>query len=149
MPKPKTATLTLEIVNDDGSKTVVTTADLDASRLPGDHIRSSEEVLENPSHILLGMEDPYRKSNYDMGYVYDYARFLSPVEDHFALNLRLPAVEKGVTVYTITEIEAPLTRVVMCAHRSGTISFTKWTEEDAQKRAEEFPHILYFFLDIP
>ena len=54
MPSPKTATLRLEIVNDDGSKTIVTTSMLDASNLPSWGGRDA-----SPECVSVRMVVPY------------------------------------------------------------------------------------------
>ena len=153
MPKPKTAKLTLEILNDDGSKTIVTTEDLDASKLREKHgYRPQSE--NDPDHIVIGMKDPlydeerdyFRRRNRWTNQYLD----LPPLDTHFFMNLQLEPVKKNGPVYHIQKIEAPDTRVIMM-YVGGEPKLCYWTEEDAQEIAARLLHMdtIYFFLDIP
>lgn len=153
MPSPKTATLRLEIVNDDGSKTVVTTAELDASNLP--HNRHTRPT-DSPEHIVIGMKDPfYDESDWferrDRWVDDNFRRFrISSPETHFSLQLQLPPVKSGEHVYTIQTIEAPDTRVIMMYHPgTNKAQLTSWKESDVLANAEHWRDTIYFFLDIP
>jgi len=153
MPKPKTATLKLEIVNDDGSKTIVTTANLDATKLP-----ERGNTADWQDHIELGMRDPY----YDPDDFNDRRNrwvndtlCIAPRDSHFYLKLQLPPVHQSKHVYQIQEIEAPDTSVVMTTDGRGSRMIPcNFDEKTAAKKAEEFgtsgPFApIYFILDIP
>jgi len=148
MAKPKTATLKLEIVNDDGSKTIVTTANLDASKLREKHGYSRNE--NDPDHIVIGMSDPYADDDDFFSRRRHYVdRLLDrPFESHFFLNLRLEPVKKGETVYTIEKIDPPVTRVVM-ALRQGKPELQTLTESEAAGMADLYDGLHMFLLDVP
>lgn len=151
MPKPKTATVTLEILNDDGSRSIVKSSELDASKIPDKSQYASER---DPSHMLVGMVDPWRDEDSDWylrrdRWVDNMVR-LQPRESHFFLNVQLEPVNPNGAFYTIQEIEAPATRVVLC-YTGGDPIVCTWSEKDVQKKAAEMLHfgVIYFFLDIP
>lgn len=152
MPSPKTATLRLEIVNDDGSKTIVTTSELDASKLPARGARD-----DSPERIIIGMVDPYYDPDF-FGrrdrWVNDMVAIAPSPETHFNLNFQLPPVDKSKHVYQIEEIEAPATNIVMIFN-AGKPVICNFDETVAAEKAEKFgthgswnPPI-YFLLDIP
>lgn len=154
MTAPKTVTVKMEIVNEDGSKTIVTTAELDATRISprGDTKNSAER-------IIIGMIDPtYDESNwYDRRdrWVGDSRFPVRPYESHFNLDLQLMPVKPGETVFTITKIEPPLTRLVAYYNKkSKKVQITSYTEggeggSNIQETAAIFKDSIYFFLDIP
>ena len=155
MPSPKTATLRLEIVNDDGSKTIVTTSELDASKLPAWGARD-----DSPERIIVGMVDPYFDENDFSGrrdwWVNSMLAIDPPRETHFNLNCQLPPVDKSKHVYQIQEIEAPDTSVVMTTDGQGTRMFPcNFDEKTAARKAEKFGTSsaydtpIYFLLEIP
>jgi len=153
MPKPKTAKLTLEITNDDGSKTRIVTADLDASKLR----ENSRKPEDDPDHIVLGMKDPwYDESDYFERrdrWVTDTLRIPTFPDSHFFLDLQLEPVKKGSAVYTIEKIEAPATNIVMIFNANKPV-MCAFDEKVAAEKAENFgtsgPYApIYFLLDIP
>lgn len=156
MPKPQTATVKLEITNDDGSKTVVTTAELDATRLVPNRFTDPTDA---PEHVVIGMRNPF----YDESdYFQRQDRFLTQTslkmrepDTHFFLNLQMPALDPHSHVYTIQELEAPLKRVVAYYNqKTKRVQIANYTESDAeglniQDTASKFKDSIYFFLDIP
>lgn len=150
MPKPKTAKLTLEIVNDDGSKEIITTEDLDASRL-----KDFPHTEKDYDHVVMGMEDPfYDEDDYFTRrdqWVHDFLRVPKP-DSHFFMRLRLEPVDKTKHVYHIRKVEAPDTSVVMIFNANRPV-VCNFNELKAQRKAEAFgtgPDApIYFLLDIP
>lgn len=144
----KTAKVTIEIINEDGGKTIVTTELLDASKLP-----AFGRSRDRKDHIEIGMKDPFydpddwrqRKERW-----IDDLRSMPSTPSHFHLDLQLPPVKKTGPVYQIQTIDPPLTRLVMMYNPgSRRAQVVKWTEEEIQDRAEEYEGSIYFFLDIP
>lgn len=151
MVAPKTARVTLEVTNDDGSKMILQTEDLDASRLPGRRPTSESD----PDHMVVGMVDPYyNESNYFQRrnqWADDLRAFPRNRQSHFFLNIQLEPMDPR-TAYTITEIEAPDTNVVL-VWTAGKPSVYNFDERKAAAKAEAFgtqPGApIYFILDIP
>lgn len=148
MPSPKTATLRFEIVNDDGSKTIVTTAELDASKLPALGARE-----DSPERIIIGMVDPHHDPyGFDQRrdwWINETVAINIPRKTHFNLNLQLPPTDPNKPVYAIEEIEAPDTQVIVVVHPGDTMRVvTSHTEKGIQRLAEHSESI-FFFLNIP
>lgn len=150
MPSPKTATITMTIVNDDGSKTIVETADLDATRLPNNRYSRPTDAAE---HMVIGMVDPFHdESNWFERRDFWTDQFqetrLIPRETHFNLQLQLPPVNSSGHVYTIRVVEPPIQRVVMGLRR-GKPEVQTLSEEEAAAVADRYDGLHLFFLDIP
>lgn len=81
-------------------------------------------------------------------------RHAQPRETHFNLQLQLPPVDANKHVYTIREVEAPLTRVVACYNqKTKKVQITQYEEGGASNNIQDtaaiFKDSIYFFLDIP
>ena len=140
------------MVCEDGSKTIVKSELLDASKLPDNYAGLAENL---PDHAVIGMEDPWhdpddwgdRRRHGGLGYD-NLCRFMPPTETHFFMRLRMEPLDPR-KAYTIQYVEAPQTRVVMHVMTNGSLDVKDWTEEKAQQYAENFPSRIIFFLDIP
>lgn len=144
---PEKARVIVELLHQDGGKTILKTVDLDARRI------STWNREEEPNHLTMGMVDPFRTYEDHFRSVIFSDRFPQHHETFFDLNIQLekhPDVEEPYT-YTIQYIEKPTNQMVLVKAPSdgGMAQVTDFTEEEAAERAERYLHYIYFLVEIP
>lgn len=141
-PKPKTVVVTIESINEDGSRTVLETVPLDAEYITVNRPTSEDRLIVGQSHDEEAYDFPWgRAPSPNYGYSFD-------------LNVRLKAAQESKYIYTITQFEAPAKNVVMVINSGAygnTPTMCSYSEDRIAANVERngignSPH--YFFLDV-
>jgi hypothetical protein len=149
---PEKVRVTVEVDHANGDKTILRTVDLDAR-----HIRPSNSE-EDPSHLTVGMVDPYRSLHEELsgyrGYYSSFPDHLFPHHDtFFDLNIQLEKHPDAPEdhVYTMQYIEKPSNVMVLSymphAHVVHTTTMT--VDEAAEHIDSHSTQRIYFVVEIP
>jgi hypothetical protein len=146
---PEKVRVTVEVDHANGDKTILRTVDLDAR-----HIRPSNSE-EDPSHLTVGMVDPYRSLHEELsgyrGYYSSFPDHLFPHHDtFFDLNIQLEKHPDAPEdhVYTMQYIEKPSNVIVVAVNSMGAVYVTRFTPEQAAERMVDDPKKMYFVLEV-
>ncbi len=146
MARPKTAVVTIEVENFDGSTTFLKTEALDASG-----IKSNREGSDSRMRVDFSTYD--NESVSSRVYKSGPPVYFHPLGSSFTLDLCLPPLRGGPSshVYTITQTPPPETTALMEMKPWDQPLVSKYTEEDVWELIEEhgLELVHFFLLDIP
>lgn len=155
----KTVRVNVECVHEDGSTTVVTTNELDASGV----MRCNTKDM--PSHAMIGTSHPFHdeeRQAWSAMYYRDWSSIHDRGPEFFTLDIQLPVTSEGMKekgwIYQTKHTEKPTNRMFFRVHRrmaygvsEGKLSLINQTgtEEEVRNLAEQFPTSIFFMAEVP